>query len=221
MPRLVPLGGLKLIQPPSAEQLRDLQTIMSLLPEEIMKSQMARAADPNATRPSGETALMVASRFGFAEIVEALLDAGAQIDKQDARGVPALFIAAENAHAGIVRLLLAHGADPLFKTTDATKFLFAAVVGGNTEIINLALQYPCQISAGSNYSCRRSAARSLRPLGGKLWPDEPYRTLITLVRRTRCKLRCKFRARTSPEEQGCDQTERIENKHDEEYQSNS
>jgi ankyrin repeat protein len=76
------VGGLKLIQPPSAEQLRDLQTIMSLIPEEIMKSQMARAADPNTARPSGETALMVASRFGFAEIAEELLDAGAQIDKQ-------------------------------------------------------------------------------------------------------------------------------------------
>jgi serine/threonine-protein phosphatase 6 regulatory ankyrin repeat subunit B len=145
------VGGLKLIQPPSAEQLRELQTIMSLLPEEIMKRQMARAADPNATRPSGETALMIASRFGFAEIVEALLDAGAQIDKQDARGVPALFLAAENGHAGIVKLLLARGADPLFKTTDATKFLFGAVVGGNTEIISLALQYPFQISAESKY----------------------------------------------------------------------
>jgi ankyrin repeat protein len=151
------VGGLKLIaarQSPSAEQLRDLQTIMSLIPEEIMKSQMARAADPSATRSSGETALMVASRFGFAEIVEALLYAGAQIDKQDARGVPALYIAAENGHAGIVMLLLARGADPLFKTTDATKFLSAAVVGGNTEIINLALQYPCQISAGSKYGSK-------------------------------------------------------------------
>jgi ankyrin repeat protein len=37
-----------------------------------------------------ETALMVASRLGFAEIMELLLDAGAQIEKQDARGAPAL-----------------------------------------------------------------------------------------------------------------------------------
>jgi hypothetical protein len=46
--------------------------------------------DSNATRPSGETASMVASRLGFAEIMELLLDAGAQIEKQDARGAPAL-----------------------------------------------------------------------------------------------------------------------------------
>src|SRR6266849_4153134 len=39
--------------------------------------------------------------------------------------------------------------------------------------------------------------------------------------RERCKLRCKFRARPSPGEQGCDQIEGIENKHVGEYQSNS
>jgi len=37
----------------------------------------------------------------------------------------------------------------------------------------------------------------------------------------RCKLRCTFRARPGPEEQGCDQIQGTENKQVGEYQSNS
>jgi uncharacterized protein len=142
--------GMRLIPtPPSgyAENVRDLETLKSLVPEEIVKSRIAEAVDSNATRSSGETALMVASRLGFAEIVEVLLDAGAQIEKQDARGAPALCFAAQNGHDAIAKLLLARGTNPLFNTTNGVTFLHAAVQGGNADIVKLALQYPYQINA--------------------------------------------------------------------------
>jgi hypothetical protein len=50
---------------------------------------------------------------------------------------------------------------------------------------------------------------------------ETFRPRVSSVGKPRCKLRCKLRAQTSPEEQGCDQIERIENKHDGEYQLDS
>jgi FOG: Ankyrin repeat len=142
--------GLRLIATPSSESrehVGDLEMLKSLIPEEILKSPIAEAVDSNATGPSGETALMVASRMGFAGIVEVLLDAGAQIGKQDARGAPALCFPAQSGHDAIARLLLARGANPSFNTFHGVTFLHAAVQDGSAEIINIALQYPYEINA--------------------------------------------------------------------------
>ena len=60
----------------------------------------------------GMTALLHAARQGHAEAVEALLDAGTDIDQVSADGTTPIFIAALNGHFDMVLALLERGADP-------------------------------------------------------------------------------------------------------------
>lgn len=63
---------------PSPERLAELEKLMSLIPEEILNQPVVNI--PTSTL---STALMAASRFGFFEIAEVLLNACAQIEKED------------------------------------------------------------------------------------------------------------------------------------------
>lgn len=60
----------------------------------------------------GFTPLMHAVRGGAPEVVDALLDAGADVDQAGKTGVTALMLSSKNG-ASVARLLLARGADPL------------------------------------------------------------------------------------------------------------
>ena len=63
---------------------------------------------------NGMTALMLAAKKGYLEIVTMLLKANATPDLQNGRGDNALFIAISKGHAVIVQQLLQYGADPCF-----------------------------------------------------------------------------------------------------------
>jgi ankyrin repeat protein len=69
-------------------------------------------ANPNVEDKKGVTPLTIASNLGFAEGVEALLDAGARIDEPNAAGETPLISAVHRRDVGLVRTLLAHGANP-------------------------------------------------------------------------------------------------------------
>lgn len=71
-------------------------------------------AEPRAQyRPvGGLTALLYAARDGCADCVEALLDAGADIDRPTPEGVTPLLIALDNDHYEVAELLLDRGANP-------------------------------------------------------------------------------------------------------------
>lgn len=62
--------------------------------------------------PSGWTALLLASRQGCLECVQALLDAGADIDLANPEGVSPLLIAAMNLHFDVGAYLLQRDANP-------------------------------------------------------------------------------------------------------------
>lgn len=89
---------------------------------DIVKQLLAPNIDINARYAHDLTLLMWASgpdervaEPQALEIVSYLLDAGAHIDDQDARGRTALMIAAEGNRSEIVKALLARGADPAIK----------------------------------------------------------------------------------------------------------
>ncbi|ORY77817.1 hypothetical protein BCR37DRAFT_122999 [Protomyces lactucae-debilis] len=64
----------------------------------------------DAPDEAGSPAILTASCFGYAEMVELLLDAGANVDAHDARGWSALMWASNNNHGHIAKLLMEHGA---------------------------------------------------------------------------------------------------------------
>src|SRR5262249_56270281 len=68
----------------------------------------------------GLTALMMAVPYGPTELVHALLDAHANPNARDVRGMTPLMlsVASENQDPKVVKMLLAAGADPSIKSTD-------------------------------------------------------------------------------------------------------
>ena len=73
--------------------------------------------DVNMTDEEGTVPLIYASCFGHNEVVAALLDAGANVDKQDRNQWSALMWAMTNRHKTIAKQLLDHGANPDIKST--------------------------------------------------------------------------------------------------------
>jgi cytohesin len=80
---------------------------------ELVETVLRAGADPNAREDAGMTPMMLAAFFGYAGIVEKLINYGARIDtvEQDHNNT-ALLIAVRKNHATVVRVLLEHGADP-------------------------------------------------------------------------------------------------------------
>jgi hypothetical protein len=88
--------------------------------------------DVNAVDTEGTPPLVYASCFGHEDVVRALIDAGAQVDKQDKNRWSPLMWAMTNRHKGIVKALLDHGASPEVKSSSGrTAFDF---VEPNSEI---------------------------------------------------------------------------------------
>lgn len=76
-------------------------------------SDPTKKASVNLNQPdeSGSPALLIASCFGYAEIVKLLIAAGANVDAHDSRGWSALMWASNNNHTSIAKLLIDQGAD--------------------------------------------------------------------------------------------------------------
>jgi ankyrin repeat protein len=71
-----------------------------------------RGANPNIRDKSGVTPLMIATRLGFNEGVEALIAGGASVDVATSSGETPLISAVHRRDPGLMRLLLQAGADP-------------------------------------------------------------------------------------------------------------
>ncbi|EGO56613.1 hypothetical protein NEUTE1DRAFT_65299 [Neurospora tetrasperma FGSC 2508] len=93
----------------------------------ILDGPARQYVDLNAPDEEGTPALIYASCFGHESTVQVLLDAGADVDKQDRNQWSALMWAMTNRHKGIAKLLLDNGASPEKKTsTGRTAFDFVA-----------------------------------------------------------------------------------------------
>ncbi|CAL5870354.1 uncharacterized protein PFLUO_LOCUS4590 [Penicillium psychrofluorescens] len=73
--------------------------------------------DVNLPDEEGTVPLIYASCFGHYDVVAALIDAGAFVDKQDRNQWSALMWAMTNRHKTIAKLLLDHGASPDIKSS--------------------------------------------------------------------------------------------------------
>lgn len=97
--------------------------------ERVRKLVQGRAkdyVDVNMPDEEGTVPLIYASCFGHQDVVSALLDAGAFVDRQDRNQWSALMWAMTNRHKTIAKTLLDHGASPDIKSSSGgTVFDFA------------------------------------------------------------------------------------------------
>ncbi|MGW6566191.1 ankyrin repeat domain-containing protein [Streptomyces sp. NPDC054975] len=123
----------------------------------IVRLLLAAGADP--ARGSGEKAgdlpLCGAACGGHAEVVRALLAAGAAADQVEAYGFTALDWAVRLGHAETVRILLEHGAAPSRPGPDGLPPLVAAARRGSTPSVRALLEF----GAGPAEDALREARR--------------------------------------------------------------
>jgi len=72
----------------------------------------SRGANPNISDKNGVTPLVIATRLGFNEGVEALIAGGASVDVATSTGETPLISAVHRRDSGLMRVLLEAGADP-------------------------------------------------------------------------------------------------------------
>ena len=99
------------------------------------------------------TLLMQASARGQADVVELLLEAGANKEFCDTMGHTPLFAAADKGHAQVVRLLLEAGAQKERPDIKGLA-LIAASMNGHTAVVQLLLE------AGAEKDARDSEGRT-------------------------------------------------------------
>ncbi|KAL2160021.1 hypothetical protein VTH06DRAFT_1676 [Thermothelomyces fergusii] len=92
----------------------------------ILEGKARKYVDIDAPDDEGTPALIYASCFGHESVVQALIEAGVDVNKQDRNQWSALMWAMTNRHKGIAKLLLDNGASTEAKTsTGRTAFDFA------------------------------------------------------------------------------------------------
>ncbi|PGH03744.1 hypothetical protein GX51_03888 [Blastomyces parvus] len=83
----------------------------------LVRGKAREYVDVNTPDEEGTVPLIYASCFGHQEVVSALLEAGADVDKQDRNRWSALMWAMTNRHKTIAKILLDYGASPDIKSS--------------------------------------------------------------------------------------------------------
>ncbi|CAE7423020.1 unnamed protein product [Symbiodinium sp. CCMP2592] len=93
------------------------------------------------------TLLIQASTDGHADVVQLLLEAGADKELGDIDGCTPLFVAAQTGHAPVVRLLLEAGAQTEVRDLKGRTALMEASMRGHTPVVQLLLEAGAQKDA--------------------------------------------------------------------------
>ena len=110
-----------------------------------VQSALKAGCDVNAISSAGKdmTALMKAARFGFADIVQELISAGADIRQRDRNGRTALWYAAESNSYETVQHLIRAG---LSQSDEKDSLLHAAVNFGTPDSLQAYLDAGCEVN---------------------------------------------------------------------------
>ena len=128
--RLVPLGEERRPAPFEAVATGNVKLLRLLLAHDL---------DPNLVDPQGVSLLAHAIRRADYEIIETLLQLGANVGAAIAQGISSLAHAARTGDSRLAELLLDHGAD-LNDTGDGIAPLALAVDGGRSDVARLLLK---------------------------------------------------------------------------------
>jgi uncharacterized protein len=103
----------------------------------------------------GYTALMIASNYGFSDMVELLLKSGANVNAQTTGGMTALALSIspkEEEAARIVSQLLAAGADVNLASGGGNTPLMEAAYQGNTTVLKVLLKAGADVNRKNQYA---------------------------------------------------------------------
>jgi len=91
----------------------------------------------DTAKRDGATALFIAAQEGHPDLVNLLINHGADLDLSDEDGISPLYIASYQGHLAIVKILLDAGANPNHLGKDSTSPLYIASQEGYAEIVHL------------------------------------------------------------------------------------
>jgi len=106
----------------------------------------SQSVDVNSAAADGSTALEWAVQRDDAQMVDALIKAGANVRHTNAFGVQPLAIAAEKANAEVLRLLLSAGADANAGLSEGETALMTAARTGTIAPIQLLLDHGAKVN---------------------------------------------------------------------------
>jgi ankyrin repeat protein len=119
---------------------------------DMAKLLLNRGGEVNRTGRRNLTALATASLGGHVELVEVLLEAGADPDPMDDTGHIPLSWALERGHSPVVRALLAHGADALgVIDPDGRTLLHIAALSGHLDGVGALIEHGVPVDATDHH----------------------------------------------------------------------
>ena len=117
----------------------DIAVAASRKDSTMLRDLLRRGADPNATTPGGETALLVAVAADAAQSVALLLQAGADASRANRSGASPLIVAVRLGREAALEALLANGVDPNARSKQEPPALLVAVETGNARVVQQLL----------------------------------------------------------------------------------
>lgn len=132
----------------------------------VVKVLLQKQADLNTKDHTySRSALAWAVEIGYSEVVQLLLENGANRDSRDNVGRTPLSLAAEKGYTTIVTLLLEKGTDSSCKDNNGRTPLSFAVENGHEAITNLLLEKGADPNSRNNFGqhyCRGPWTRDMR-----------------------------------------------------------
>lgn len=139
---------------------------------QTVRLSLASAGNTRATNQHGQSPLWLAARRGHREVVDILLDHGADIEIRSPVGLTPLAIAAREGQCEVIKVLLDRGANLATHTRDHSTPLLWAIRNGAVDAAKILIAHGARVPEPKTTPWRRWALAAYRA-GPDRWADIP------------------------------------------------